>query len=161
MPKKVASVYLSFSWLNPLFRIGYRRKLQEDDMYKVLPEDASDRLGEELQRWFKFIVSDCTRGFCLVLLIESVYQFSLIVIKAPFFFNSFSTESQAIQSTNWTVSRANKFKHWFRQQFQLFSNSRFHVRSSITAQNQGHEQNSHSHLPSLLVYSVLYPVTFH
>lgn len=86
MPKKVASVYLSFSWLNPLFRIGYRRKLQEDDMYKVLPEDASDRLGEELQRWFKFIVSDCTQGFCLVLLIESVYQFSLIVIKAPFFF---------------------------------------------------------------------------
>uniref|UniRef100_A0A669CSM2 Multidrug resistance-associated protein 4 n=1 Tax=Oreochromis niloticus TaxID=8128 RepID=A0A669CSM2_ORENI len=36
-----------FCWLNPLFRIGYRRKLQEDDMYKVLPEDASDRLGEE------------------------------------------------------------------------------------------------------------------
>lgn len=85
MPKKVASVYFSFSWLNPLFRIGYRRKLQEDDMYKVLPEDASDRLGEELQRWFKFIMSDCTQGFCLVLLIESIYQFSLIVIKAPFF----------------------------------------------------------------------------
>uniref|UniRef100_A0AAX7T6W9 Multidrug resistance-associated protein 4 n=1 Tax=Astatotilapia calliptera TaxID=8154 RepID=A0AAX7T6W9_ASTCA len=41
-----------FCWLNPLFRIGYRRKLQEDDMYKVLPEDASDRLGEELQRWY-------------------------------------------------------------------------------------------------------------
>uniref|UniRef100_A0A3B4FVI5 ATP binding cassette subfamily C member 4 n=1 Tax=Pundamilia nyererei TaxID=303518 RepID=A0A3B4FVI5_9CICH len=39
-----------FCWLNPLFRIGHRRKLQEDDMYKVLPEDASDRLGEELQR---------------------------------------------------------------------------------------------------------------
>lgn len=37
------------SWLNPLFRIGYKRKLEEDDMYKVLPEDASDRLGEELQ----------------------------------------------------------------------------------------------------------------
>uniref|UniRef100_A0A3Q2X5M2 Multidrug resistance-associated protein 4 n=1 Tax=Haplochromis burtoni TaxID=8153 RepID=A0A3Q2X5M2_HAPBU len=41
-----------FCWLNPLFRIGHRRKLQEDDMYKVLPEDASDRLGEELQRWY-------------------------------------------------------------------------------------------------------------
>nr|XP_046259915.1 ATP-binding cassette sub-family C member 4-like isoform X2 [Scatophagus argus] len=38
-------------WLNPLFRIGYKRKLEEDDMYKVLPEDASDRLGEELQ-WY-------------------------------------------------------------------------------------------------------------
>ncbi|XP_029315504.1 multidrug resistance-associated protein 4-like isoform X2 [Cottoperca gobio] len=40
-----------FCWLNPLFRIGYKRKLEEDDMYKVLPEDASDRLGEELQ-WY-------------------------------------------------------------------------------------------------------------
>nr|XP_033474245.1 multidrug resistance-associated protein 4-like [Epinephelus lanceolatus] len=40
-----------FCWLNPLFKIGYKRKLEEDDMYKVLPEDASDRLGEELQ-WY-------------------------------------------------------------------------------------------------------------
>ncbi|GLD66233.1 multidrug resistance-associated protein 4-like protein [Lates japonicus] len=40
-----------FCWLNPLFRIGYKRKLEEDDMYKVLPEDSSDRLGEELQ-WY-------------------------------------------------------------------------------------------------------------
>uniref|UniRef100_A0A674ETA8 Cystic fibrosis transmembrane conductance regulator n=1 Tax=Salmo trutta TaxID=8032 RepID=A0A674ETA8_SALTR len=37
-------------WLNPLFRIGYKRRLEEDDMYKVLPEDGSERLGEELQR---------------------------------------------------------------------------------------------------------------
>lgn len=37
------------SWLNPLFRLGYEKKLEQDDMYKVLPEDASDRLGEELQ----------------------------------------------------------------------------------------------------------------
>uniref|UniRef100_A0A8C8IEV7 Cystic fibrosis transmembrane conductance regulator n=1 Tax=Oncorhynchus tshawytscha TaxID=74940 RepID=A0A8C8IEV7_ONCTS len=36
-------------WLNPLFRIGYKRRLEEDDMYKVLPEDGSERLGEELQ----------------------------------------------------------------------------------------------------------------
>uniref|UniRef100_A0A8C2XFD4 Multidrug resistance-associated protein 4 n=1 Tax=Cyclopterus lumpus TaxID=8103 RepID=A0A8C2XFD4_CYCLU len=40
-----------FCWLNPLFRIGYQRKLEEDDMYNVLPEDASHRLGEELQ-WY-------------------------------------------------------------------------------------------------------------
>uniref|UniRef100_A0A8C5I9Z2 Multidrug resistance-associated protein 4 n=1 Tax=Gouania willdenowi TaxID=441366 RepID=A0A8C5I9Z2_GOUWI len=40
-----------FCWLNPLFRIGYQRNLREDDMYKVLPEDASDGLGKELQ-WF-------------------------------------------------------------------------------------------------------------
>ncbi|XP_061925145.1 ATP-binding cassette sub-family C member 4-like [Entelurus aequoreus] len=40
-----------FCWLNPLFRIGHKRRLREDDMYKVLPEDASDRLGDELQ-WY-------------------------------------------------------------------------------------------------------------
>uniref|UniRef100_A0A8C7R1C3 Cystic fibrosis transmembrane conductance regulator n=1 Tax=Oncorhynchus mykiss TaxID=8022 RepID=A0A8C7R1C3_ONCMY len=39
----------SLFWLNPLFRIGYKRRLEEDDMYKVLPEDGSERLGEELQ----------------------------------------------------------------------------------------------------------------
>ncbi|XP_056895808.1 ATP-binding cassette sub-family C member 4-like isoform X2 [Takifugu flavidus] len=41
-----------FCWLNPLFRLGYKRKLEEDDMYKVLPEDASARLGEELQGYW-------------------------------------------------------------------------------------------------------------
>ena len=37
------------SWLNPLFKIGYKRRLEEDDMYSVLPEDRSQHLGEELQ----------------------------------------------------------------------------------------------------------------
>ncbi|RVE57953.1 hypothetical protein OJAV_G00204270 [Oryzias javanicus] len=41
-----------FCWLSPLFRTGYRRKLEEEDMFKVLPEDASSRLGEELQRYW-------------------------------------------------------------------------------------------------------------
>ncbi|XP_053420094.1 ATP-binding cassette sub-family C member 4 isoform X2 [Nycticebus coucang] len=36
-------------WLNPLFKIGYKRRLEEDDMYSVLPEDRSKYLGEELQ----------------------------------------------------------------------------------------------------------------
>lgn len=36
-------------WLNPLFIIGHKRKLEEDDMYKVMPEDSSEKLGEELQ----------------------------------------------------------------------------------------------------------------
>ncbi|XP_034041901.1 multidrug resistance-associated protein 4-like [Thalassophryne amazonica] len=40
-----------FCWLNPLFRIGYKRKLNENDMYKVLPGDTSERLGEALQ-WY-------------------------------------------------------------------------------------------------------------
>ncbi|MXQ99163.1 hypothetical protein E5288_WYG012305 [Bos mutus] len=37
-------------WLNPLFKIGHKRKLEPDDMYSVLPEDRSQCLGEELQR---------------------------------------------------------------------------------------------------------------
>ncbi|KAI4538922.1 hypothetical protein MG293_011189 [Ovis ammon polii] len=36
-------------WLNPLFKIGHKRKLEPDDMYSVLPEDRSQHLGEELQ----------------------------------------------------------------------------------------------------------------
>ncbi|TNN61504.1 Multidrug resistance-associated protein 4 [Liparis tanakae] len=39
-----------FWWLNPLFRTGYKRKLEEDDMYDVLPEDRSEHLGRSLQR---------------------------------------------------------------------------------------------------------------
>uniref|UniRef100_A0A4W2CZ23 Cystic fibrosis transmembrane conductance regulator n=1 Tax=Bos indicus x Bos taurus TaxID=30522 RepID=A0A4W2CZ23_BOBOX len=37
-------------WLNPLFKIGHKRKLEPDDMYSVLPEDRSQHLGKELQR---------------------------------------------------------------------------------------------------------------
>ena len=36
-------------WLNPLFKIGHKRRLEEDDMYSVLLEDRSQHLGEELQ----------------------------------------------------------------------------------------------------------------
>ena len=39
------------SWLNPLFKIGYKLRLEEDDMYSMLPEDRSQHLGEELQGW--------------------------------------------------------------------------------------------------------------
>uniref|UniRef100_A0A8C9GVZ5 ATP binding cassette subfamily C member 4 n=1 Tax=Piliocolobus tephrosceles TaxID=591936 RepID=A0A8C9GVZ5_9PRIM len=38
-----------FWWLNPLFKIGHKRRLEEDDMYSVLPEDRSQHLGDELQ----------------------------------------------------------------------------------------------------------------
>ncbi|XP_066477246.1 ATP-binding cassette sub-family C member 4 [Tiliqua scincoides] len=40
---------LFFWWLNPLFVLGHKRKLEEDDMYKVLSEDSSKVLGEDLQ----------------------------------------------------------------------------------------------------------------
>ncbi|XP_014005976.1 ATP-binding cassette sub-family C member 4 [Salmo salar] len=51
-PSATANLFshVFFCWINPLFRIGYKRRLEEDDMYKVLPEDGSERLGEELQR---------------------------------------------------------------------------------------------------------------
>ncbi|XP_014906070.1 ATP-binding cassette sub-family C member 4 isoform X2 [Poecilia latipinna] len=41
-----------FWWLNPLFRIGYKRRLEEEDMYEVLHEDRSEVLGQELQRYW-------------------------------------------------------------------------------------------------------------
>uniref|UniRef100_A0A3B5PXI0 Multidrug resistance-associated protein 4-like n=1 Tax=Xiphophorus maculatus TaxID=8083 RepID=A0A3B5PXI0_XIPMA len=39
-------------WLNPLFSIGYKRRLEEEDMYEVLHEDRSEVLGQELQRYW-------------------------------------------------------------------------------------------------------------
>lgn len=45
------SFTFSISWVTPLFSIGNKRRLEEDDMYQVLPDDASQGLGEELQRY--------------------------------------------------------------------------------------------------------------
>ena len=43
-------LFLIFNrWLNPLFKIGYKQKLEEDDMYSLLPEDPSQHVGEKLQ----------------------------------------------------------------------------------------------------------------
>ncbi|XP_055398764.1 ATP-binding cassette sub-family C member 4-like [Bubalus kerabau] len=43
---------LVFWWINPLFKIGHKRRLEEDDMYSVLPEDRSQHVGEELQGYW-------------------------------------------------------------------------------------------------------------
>eukprot|EP00073_Rattus_norvegicus_P040584 XP_008769161.1 PREDICTED: multidrug resistance-associated protein 4 isoform X1 [Rattus norvegicus] len=43
---------LFFWWLNPLFKAGHKRRLEEDDMFSVLPEDRSKHLGEELQGYW-------------------------------------------------------------------------------------------------------------
>lgn len=32
-----------------MFKTGHKRRLEEDDMFSVLPEDRSKHLGEELQ----------------------------------------------------------------------------------------------------------------
>uniref|UniRef100_A0A4W6DQQ2 Cystic fibrosis transmembrane conductance regulator n=1 Tax=Lates calcarifer TaxID=8187 RepID=A0A4W6DQQ2_LATCA len=50
-----------FWWLNPLFKIGYKRRLEEDDMYDVLTEDRSDRLGQDLQRYWDLEVQKATK----------------------------------------------------------------------------------------------------
>ncbi|XP_076004891.1 ATP-binding cassette sub-family C member 4-like isoform X3 [Genypterus blacodes] len=52
---------LFFWWLNPLFRAGWKRRLEEDDMYEVLSEDKSERLGQELQRCWDDEVQKCTK----------------------------------------------------------------------------------------------------
>ncbi|CAK6954010.1 ATP-binding cassette sub-family C member 4-like [Scomber scombrus] len=72
-----------FCWLNPLFRIGYERKLQEDDMYKVLPEDASERLGEELQ-WYwnrevKLAAKDLRKPKLTKVLIQCYWRSYLLI----------------------------------------------------------------------------------
>ncbi|XP_008297174.1 multidrug resistance-associated protein 4-like [Stegastes partitus] len=37
-------------WLTPLLHLGPKRRLEESDMFGVLPEDRSETLGKELQR---------------------------------------------------------------------------------------------------------------
>lgn len=44
-------IFCFFSrWLNPLFRIGSKRRIEEDDMYEVLEEDRSEKVGQDLNR---------------------------------------------------------------------------------------------------------------
>ncbi|XP_049919631.1 ATP-binding cassette sub-family C member 4-like [Epinephelus moara] len=50
-----------FWWLNPLFRTGYKRRLEEDDMYEVLTEDRSENLGHDLQRYWDHEVQKATK----------------------------------------------------------------------------------------------------
>ncbi|XP_044044179.1 multidrug resistance-associated protein 4 isoform X2 [Siniperca chuatsi] len=50
-----------FWWLNPLFRTGYKRRLEEDDMYEVLTEDRSERLGQDLHRYWDHEVQKATK----------------------------------------------------------------------------------------------------
>lgn len=50
-----------FWWLNPLFTTGYKRRLEENDMYEVLAEDRSQSLGQELQRYWDHEVQKATK----------------------------------------------------------------------------------------------------
>ncbi|AWO95631.1 putative multidrug resistance-associated protein 4-like [Scophthalmus maximus] len=52
---------LFLCWLYPLLQLGHKRKLEESDMYRVLPEDRSDVLGETLQRLWEREVRNATK----------------------------------------------------------------------------------------------------
>ncbi|XP_028288222.1 ATP-binding cassette sub-family C member 4 [Parambassis ranga] len=62
-PAATANLFsnIFFCWLNPLFRIGYKCRLNEDDMYEVLAEDRSEKLGQDLQRYWDHEVQKATK----------------------------------------------------------------------------------------------------
>uniref|UniRef100_A0A3Q1EKB6 Uncharacterized protein n=1 Tax=Acanthochromis polyacanthus TaxID=80966 RepID=A0A3Q1EKB6_9TELE len=61
-------------WLNPLFTTGYKRRLEEDDMYEVLPEDRSDRLGQDLQRYWDVEFQKATKEMRKPRLTKAIIQ---------------------------------------------------------------------------------------
>ncbi|XP_033954587.1 ATP-binding cassette sub-family C member 4-like isoform X2 [Pseudochaenichthys georgianus] len=52
---------LFLCWLVPLLQLGQKRRLEENDMYRVLPEDQSKVLGEELHRCWDHEVRKATK----------------------------------------------------------------------------------------------------
>ncbi|XP_029941882.1 multidrug resistance-associated protein 4-like [Salarias fasciatus] len=48
-------------WLSPFLHLSHKRQLEESDMYSVLPEDRSETLGEELQRYWDLEVRRATK----------------------------------------------------------------------------------------------------
>nr|XP_046238010.1 ATP-binding cassette sub-family C member 4-like isoform X2 [Scatophagus argus]XP_046238011.1 ATP-binding cassette sub-family C member 4-like isoform X2 [Scatophagus argus]XP_046238012.1 ATP-binding cassette sub-family C member 4-like isoform X2 [Scatophagus argus]XP_046238013.1 ATP-binding cassette sub-family C member 4-like isoform X2 [Scatophagus argus] len=57
--KFLSKVFLC--WLTPLLHLSQKRRLEESDMYSVLPEDRSEVLGEELQRFWDREVRKATK----------------------------------------------------------------------------------------------------
>lgn len=49
-PETLASLYsrLTIDWMNPIFKIGYRRQLQEDDIFEMAPQRKTKVLGDRL-----------------------------------------------------------------------------------------------------------------
>ncbi|PWA31974.1 hypothetical protein CCH79_00018855, partial [Gambusia affinis] len=52
---------LFLCWLTPLMHRGHKQRLNENDMYGVLPEDRSENLGEDLQRYADPVTSEHKR----------------------------------------------------------------------------------------------------
>ncbi|OCT92610.1 hypothetical protein XELAEV_18015666mg [Xenopus laevis] len=65
---------LFFWWLNPLFILGHKQKLEEDDMYEVLPDDASKKLGEELQWYWEKELQKAQKEGCKPCLTKAIIR---------------------------------------------------------------------------------------
>ncbi|KAF9583434.1 hypothetical protein BGW38_009485 [Lunasporangiospora selenospora] len=45
--------YVTTSWLDPIFKAGYRRTLQEDDIFDILPSRRAEVLGPSLSKYWE------------------------------------------------------------------------------------------------------------
>ncbi|KAK0531407.1 hypothetical protein OC834_002953 [Tilletia horrida] len=54
-PENTANLYsrLTFYWMQPLFSLGRKKFLTEDDMYALPPNDDCESLGEHFTKWWE------------------------------------------------------------------------------------------------------------
>ncbi|XP_057680007.1 ATP-binding cassette sub-family C member 4-like [Corythoichthys intestinalis] len=52
---------LFLCWVSPLLHLGHKQRLEERDLYTILPEDESEVLGQELQRCWDLEVKKATK----------------------------------------------------------------------------------------------------
>ncbi|CAH1257762.1 ABCC4 [Branchiostoma lanceolatum] len=127
----------SFSWLDPLFAKGYRKRLEESDLYNVVEEESSQQLGEDLERaWQKELDLAATAGkppsFQKALLQCFGLKFALIGI--CFFVEEFLKLAQPVFlgllisyfSADTTVSRQEAYLYAFAVSFCTLFVSVFH-----------------------------------
>lgn len=41
---------LHFRWMTALIKLGYKREIQKEDLYGVLPDDEAEHLGYQLEK---------------------------------------------------------------------------------------------------------------
>jgi len=39
-----------FWWLNPIFGVGYKRQLEQEDLFQVCPQDEAETVGNRLEK---------------------------------------------------------------------------------------------------------------
>ena len=57
------------SWVNPLLYKGYKKDLEQNDLYEALDDDKSDALGKKLQRYevdFDMILESRSNCICFL-----------------------------------------------------------------------------------------------